>query len=531
MVTSRTRVADRPAFDRFYAFDVDRAALADGVWFRVKARGLLSLPVALESPGDYLARSGRDSIVQSVYFGALGTVSLMSLLFALALRQSAYGFFALFSLAVVLRLLGKTGVGFAVLWPDSPGFNERVPEFATLLAGIGFFGFIRSFLSLKQRLPWADKALATVLVLLVLLLGFAMVESLAPIADTGVSLLMMAAALLVAGIVLSLARERIPEMPLFLAACGSMVIGTLVTGLADFGWIASTPLTRSALQVGAGVDVVLLAFASARQLWLDRAERIALLEMREAALSGEVAHQQSELSLAADEKARLFDDFYRFQRFLAHDVRNPLGVIRNQARLLTRAVNDDSAQRERRLDVIDRSVSKLAWLFDTWLVSQRLSMGHYTDADSLQREPERVADLVEEALRRGPGALAGRVTVSVHPSADSVDLDKQLFLLLLGNLLENAEKYGQPDALVALEAWRDGNDWVFECRTPGPRIPQSSLEWVFDEGVQVDDAQPGQGIGLALCRRVMALHGGSISINPDYVEGVAVRCRLPVNSD
>ncbi|MGB0958331.1 MAG: hypothetical protein ACPGUF_07625, partial [Litorivicinus sp.] len=38
VVTSRTRVADRPAFDRFYAFDIDRDALVDGVWFRVKAR-------------------------------------------------------------------------------------------------------------------------------------------------------------------------------------------------------------------------------------------------------------------------------------------------------------------------------------------------------------------------------------------------------------------------------------------------------------------------------------------------------------
>ena len=109
--------------------------------------------------------------------------------------------------------------------------------------------------------------------------------------------------------------------------------------------------------------------------------------------------------------------------------------------------------------------------------------------------------------------------------------DRRQLVSALGNLVENAVKYSEPESRVEVEAASDGT-WVeLRVRDFGMGIPQKDLDRIFERFYRVDRARSretgGTGLGLAIVRHVATNHGGDVTVSSVEGEGSAFTLRIP----
>jgi signal transduction histidine kinase len=117
--------------------------------------------------------------------------------------------------------------------------------------------------------------------------------------------------------------------------------------------------------------------------------------------------------------------------------------------------------------------------------------------------------------------LAGNKDARV--AIERQDLDE-----ILGNLVENAAKYGGGSVFVTVDAEPENEQFVIWVEDDGTGIPEAERERIFDRGVRLDTGKPGTGLGLAIVRDVAEIYGGNVSLqSSEDLGGLLVRLALP----
>jgi signal transduction histidine kinase/ActR/RegA family two-component response regulator len=220
-----------------------------------------------------------------------------------------------------------------------------------------------------------------------------------------------------------------------------------------------------------------------------------------------------------------------FLATLSHELRNPLAPIRNAVRVL-QLEGVPSPERQWAVDVIDRQMRHMARLVDDLLDLSRITSGKL----ELRKERIELAEIVQAALEtsRPPIEERGqRLTVTLAPEAIHLDADSMRLTQALVNLLDNAAKYTESGGHIGLSAERDGGEAVVRIEDTGVGIPAEALPRIFDMFAQVgrplERAHTGLGVGLALVRRLVELHGGTVAAESRGPgRGSAFIVRLPI---
>jgi PAS domain S-box-containing protein len=201
-----------------------------------------------------------------------------------------------------------------------------------------------------------------------------------------------------------------------------------------------------------------------------------------------------------------------FLATLAHELRNPLAPIRNSLLVLRAGggVGDDVARIH---DMIERQLSHLIRLVDDLLEVSRITSGKV----ELRRERVELGEVVRAALESSMPAIdaAGhRLDLSLESEPLVLEADAVRLTQVLANLLNNAAKYTEEGGAILLSTRREGSHAVISVRDNGLGIPTAMLPRVFDLFAQVGHtlgrAQGGLGIGLALVKRLVEMHGGRV---------------------
>jgi PAS domain S-box-containing protein len=201
-----------------------------------------------------------------------------------------------------------------------------------------------------------------------------------------------------------------------------------------------------------------------------------------------------------------------FLGMLAHELRNPLAAIMNAGEVLDRTLSDPRAMKL--TAVVRRQTRALARMVDDLLDVSRVTLGKIR----LTKEPL----LLSQVVTRSADSIRDTVTrhqqhLDVQVDSDPVWLhgDATRLEQVLSNLLNNAMKFTPAGGRITLSAGREGTDAVIRVRDTGVGIEARLLPTVFDLFVQADTSldrsQSGLGIGLALVRQVVALHGGRVT--------------------
>jgi PAS domain S-box-containing protein len=218
---------------------------------------------------------------------------------------------------------------------------------------------------------------------------------------------------------------------------------------------------------------------------------------------------------------------------LAHELRNPLAPILNAIQLL-QIDGEVDVTRQRAKDIIERQVQQMARLIDDLLDISRITLGKLT----LRRETVELSEIIDEAivLARPHMIAAGhRFGLTVPEQPVRLVGDATRLAQVLSNLLINAAKYTPHGGDITLDVESEGDEAVVRVRDSGIGIAPENLAGLFEKFSQVRSTQDrtggGLGIGLALAKGLVHMHGGTIVATSAGVgAGSEFAVRLPIAS-
>lgn len=272
------------------------------------------------------------------------------------------------------------------------------------------------------------------------------------------------------------------------------------------------PMASMALRGAAFSDGALHALSNLVAIGLERAHG------QEAAHRAEAARQSQEL------KSTLLDA-------IAHEFQTPLTSIKAAASALLSGSVSRGIEQHELISIVDEEADRLSRL-----VGEAIQMARLEDAQGqLSRELHPVCTLVDTALAPIKSALEGReVVVRFQQNLPPVWGDAELLGLAIRQLIDNALKYGFPDTAISITSRAAGGRALIAVSDQGPGIPESDQARIFDKFYRSPSSSRhviGAGMGLAIARKILEVHGGEIHVESRPGEGAEFVISLPSASE
>ncbi|EMB4692269.1 two-component system sensor histidine kinase KdpD [Citrobacter farmeri] len=242
-----------------------------------------------------------------------------------------------------------------------------------------------------------------------------------------------------------------------------------------------------------------------------------------------VANALERLTLTASEElARLASERESLRNALlaalSHDLRTPLTVLFGQTEILTLDLASEGSPHARQASEIRQHVLNTTRLVNNLLDMARIQSGGF----NLKKEWLTLEEVVGSALKMLEPGLVHPVNLSLPAPLTLIHVDGPLFERVLINLLENAIKYAGPQAKIGIDAHVENDHLQLDVWDNGPGIPQGQEQRVFDKFARgnKESAVPGVGLGLAICRAIVEVHGGAIAVYNRPQGGACFRVTL-----
>lgn len=236
-------------------------------------------------------------------------------------------------------------------------------------------------------------------------------------------------------------------------------------------------------------------------------------------------HTRNEALALADELKN------RFLATLAHELRNPQSVLANSAGVLRRYAADDT-RLQAVAEMIERQVRQTQRLIEDLTDMARSTRGRIELRTQLLDLRE-MADFAAESVQTVMSERRHELATVVPDLPVPVEGDPDRIQQIMVNLLRNAARYTPPGGRISLSVAAEGQEGVVRIHDTGVGIPAGRLAEIFDLFTQVHpenvESRAGMGIGLALARELVELHGGTIQARSEGIgKGSEFIVRLPL---
>jgi signal transduction histidine kinase len=209
---------------------------------------------------------------------------------------------------------------------------------------------------------------------------------------------------------------------------------------------------------------------------------------------------------------------------VAHDLRNPLSVIKMTSSSLSREHNDNDSD-VRKLRSLDRAVERMESLIRDLVYTTRIDHGELTMA----RHPENCGSIVREVvdmfapLGREKGVL---IEADIDDAGAMVECDRDRVLQVLVNLVGNALKFTPNGGRITLRVAKEGASVRFMVTDTGTGISPEHIPHVFERYWKADPH--GTGLGLFIAQSIVEAHGGHIEVRSEPGSGASFSFALPL---
>ena len=221
-----------------------------------------------------------------------------------------------------------------------------------------------------------------------------------------------------------------------------------------------------------------------------------------------------------------------FLATLAHELRNPLAPIRAAAHVL-RSLNGKDSDQARACGIVERQVSHMTRLVDDLLEVSRITLGRL----QLQRKTEDLGIILAAVIEGTQSSINPEQHFTVDLSGEPLPIHGDAVRLsqAISNVIENAIKYTPPKGQIELRARRESQHCVVRIRDTGIGISPEAVSRIFEMFTQEErpdkTGNSGLGIGLALTRSIIELHGGTIEASSaGFGQGSEFVIRLPLDA-
>jgi len=223
-----------------------------------------------------------------------------------------------------------------------------------------------------------------------------------------------------------------------------------------------------------------------------------------------------------------------FLAMLAHELRNPLTPIRTGIDLIQKNLGDPK-RREWALQVVDRQLVQLSRIIDDLLELALIANGQMTLKKAAVSLRLLVTNAVD-AVRRQISAKNHNLWVDLPTENVTLHVDPARMLQVLSNLLSNATKYSEPGATISVHARTANGALMLSVKDSGRGIDPALMPRIFDPFVQGNRdyarSEGGLGIGLSIVRRIVEMHGGTVTARSNGANtGSEFTITLPLSAD
>ena len=462
----------------------------------------------------------RDGVSQGAFVGLLLGLAVYNLFLFGTFRDRSYLYYVLFLLGSVVYWSTQAGFVVAFVWPETVRGYFELNFFGLALAAGAYVLFARAFLKTREFAPCADPLLRAFAVAW----GAWALGGLAGLAGAPVwpavqtAAALTAVAMLVTTVgagVLAHRRGYVPAR-FFLLATAPLAVTGVAFALDWLGGVETPWDPAVAFQAGMGAEAVLFAVALSyrvRILHRDRAEAVA-------------AHRVAEATNAALLKTdQLRTDLLGFA---AHDLRSPLTGIVGFADMIGEDAEPGSDLADF-VGVIRKDAQRMLSLIDDLLVTAAIDGQGVT----LNAAPADLSALVREvvAAYRPRAEAKGQSLRLVGADAPAVAaLDVERFREVVDNVVSNAVKYTPPGGAVEV-AVRAGPSHAVSVSDTGPGLTAEDQRKLFGRFQRLSARPTGgessTGLGLAIARDLVELHGGAIAVESGPGRGATFTITVP----
>lgn len=513
------------------------------VFIRLKSvNSALALSVSIYPTSEHVMRTTATSLALGGWFGGMAILIAIQLVFFSVDRRASYLLIAASILGAMLVYSGTAGLSRLLLFPDGGVGNDyftALPvwfgQVATALAAI-------NVLDLRARSRWSYWAVLAGAGVGVIGFGAVFLGYHRDFTPFG-SMVMVAQGTILMMQSLRIAIDGGWENRLKAAAYMVLFLGLLITLVQRVGIIpvpiwnghayAASNLLHALLLTGAMAARLRASEAMNRQMREDAVVSALLAQKRAEDMVAERTRELEQAKVVAEEALAAEFETQRqqvqFMEVISHQYRTPLAGLRSNVESIGLSLAADDAANQRRLARVRSSIVRLVEVLEVNLARSRLQ-GPRFQADKAAIS---LATLVRRAGSRGQDLLNG-ATICIEIAADAehvvVHGDDDMLVLAIINLLENGAKFSigpSPKVVLSCDVL-DGN-CAITVRDEGLGIPEADLDAIRQSGVRGSNVGEilGTGMGLSLVDRIVAVHGGTMTIESVLGQGTAVRIDLP----
>lgn len=218
---------------------------------------------------------------------------------------------------------------------------------------------------------------------------------------------------------------------------------------------------------------------------------------------------------------------------IAHDLRSPLNSLALTSmvmRQMCSAENTSNAAVLRMVESIECSIRQQTHLVESIMDSTRIIDGKL----NLNKEPNDLHEIVRTVMVAF-AVVADRKQIHLSFECEIYPLlvlcDKSRIVRVLSNILDNAIKYTNPHGSILVHSYLENSSAYITIADTGSGIPRKKIDRIFDKGVQVDPKDGGLGYGLCVAKKIVQLHGGSISVQSEIGHGSIFTVRIPLHKE
>ena len=550
-------IAQKPLFNLNNVLPVELAPGQDREFYvRVQTSSSLMLRGTLRTERSLDRNSALITAVVAMYVGMSLVVGLINLIFWWWVRAAVHFWYAAYVFTLGALCAANAGVPPVWMFPGHPEWSDIAVGASACLGCATACCFTIVVLELRTRAPILYRIYQALAVYALIGLGATLAGHYQQIAGL-LNLSALALLFVAVGQSFRLARQGFGPARLFFVSFAAQLAGLSFNILRVVGLLPTMEWTDYGYQAASAVHMILMNIGLARQIkeanakaHAAQAEALALAQQAESRAQAiavertrdfEAARLRAEAAFAAEEiaKRRAEDALTAEQEaqraqvrlidVISHQYRTPLSVIETNAEGIDMSLPGEDTTNRRRVDRIQRAVTRLVAMIDISLNRSRLEGAPLAP----RLRPVAPSSLLHQTVRRVSDAAGDRdIRLDLDPAVEAVEIaaDPEMIELALTNLIENALKFSSPDRPVDVTARVDGASLLVAVRDQGIGIPAADAELIFQKFFRASNAtdRPGAGIGLRLVAQLVKAHGGEITVTSAEGRGATFQISLPV---
>ncbi|PLZ97335.1 two-component sensor histidine kinase [Fischerella thermalis CCMEE 5268] len=243
--------------------------------------------------------------------------------------------------------------------------------------------------------------------------------------------------------------------------------------------------------------------------------------------SNELDQLALELNRMSERLASLDQERRAFLANVSHELRTPISNVLVTVEALRNGAASDPAVSDRFFQNVEDETKRLSRLIGDLLDLGRLEAG----VTLLEKQHIQLVSLIRRALRAVETRMQNsQISAQVNVADLQIQGDSERLLQALLNLLDNAIKHSPPNSQILITGYKEGKQAVVKIRDQGQGIKDSDLSRIFEQFYTGDRSRQGRGVGLglAITKRIIEAHGGSITVSSKLGEGATFTIYLPI---